>query len=189
MALISFLFLEFKWDVSSPLLAASIAAGDNKEQLKLSGTGNSIATKIGMETCIDNTLVTSTVMEKGVHRISFKMGKGRVENLGVLCGVVRDGAAWDEFHAAREGGGWFINSAGGLDGNGKRGDDKAGPINEGQILSLELDLDLGTLMFFVDGKRHGPGYTSGVTGKLRFATSVFYIGITVQIVPTPELEV
>ena len=48
-ALISFLFLEFKWDVSSPLFAASTAAGGRKGQLKLSGPDNCIATKIGME--------------------------------------------------------------------------------------------------------------------------------------------
>ena len=95
MALISFLFLEFKWDVSSPLLAASTVAGDRKGQFKLSGTSNSIATKIGMDSESHNTLVTSTVMEKGVHRISFKMGKGEAENLALLCGVVRDGAAWN----------------------------------------------------------------------------------------------
>ena len=189
MALISFLFLEFKWDVSSPLLAASTAAGDLKGQLKLSGTGNSIATKIALDREPFNTLVTSAVMEKGVHRISFKMGKGEAEDLGMFCGVVRDGAAWNELHAMRDGAGWFMSRGGSLCGNGKEGDDRAGLINEGQILSLELDLDLGTLMFFVDGKRHGPGNTSGVTGKLRFAATAMWIGNCVQIVPTPELEV
>ena len=88
MVLISFLFLEFKWDVSSPLLAASTAAGDLKGQFKLSGLGNSIATKITLDRGIKNTLVTSTVMEKGVHRISFKIGKGEAENKGLVCGVV-----------------------------------------------------------------------------------------------------
>ena len=80
------------------------------------------------------------------------------------------------------------SGTGGLCGNVKEHDDESAPINEDQILSLELDLDLGTLMFFVDGKRYGPGYTSGVTGKLRFAVTVVYISNTVQIVPTPELE-
>ena len=128
-------------------------------------------------------------MEKGVHRISFKMGKGEAERLGaILCGVVRDGAAWNKFHGMRADAGWFMCNTGALYGNGKEHDDKAGLINEGQILSLELDLDLGTLMFFVDGKRHGPGYTSGVTGKLRFAATVVWIGNTIQIVPTLELE-
>ena len=168
------------------MLAASTAAGDSKGQFKLSGPGNSIATKARG---INNTLVTSTVMETGVRRISFKLGKGEAQKRGVLCGVVRDGAAWNECHCLRDGAGWFMHSGDGtLFGNGKEGDDEAGQINEGQILSLELDLDLGTLMFFVDGKRHGLGYTSGVTGKLRFAATVMYIGNNVQIVPTPELE-
>jgi hypothetical protein len=46
----------------------------------------------------------------------------------------------------------------------------------------------GTLKFWVDGKPHGSGYTSGVSGPLRWATSVSFKGNAVEIVPTPELE-
>ena len=52
---------------------------------------------------------------------------------------------------------------------------------------MKVDMDVGTLKFWVDGKPHGPGYTSGVTGPLCWAINVFRKG-SVEIVPTPELQ-
>jgi hypothetical protein len=75
-----------------------------------------------------------------------------------------------------------------LFGNGKYGSDDAGEINAGQIVSMEADLDKGTLRFWVDGKPHGPGWSRGVTGRLRWAVCLFYTGGAVEIVPTPELQ-
>ena len=106
-----------------------------------------------------------------------------------MFGLVRDGAAWDKDHANREStGAWYMESDGDLWGNGKQDDDKAGEINDGQIVSMEADLDKGTLRFWVDGKQHGPGYGSGVTGRLRWAVSMYHKGGAVEIVPTPELQ-
>jgi hypothetical protein len=74
-------------------------------------------------------------------------------------------------------------------GNGKQCDgDESGGINEGQIVSMEADLDKGTLRFWVDDKQHGPGYTSGVEGRVRWAVSMHHKGAAVQIVSTPELQ-
>ena len=56
-----------------------------------------------------------------------------------------------------------------LYGNGKANRDWAGLINSGQVLTVQVDMDAGALKFWVDGKRHGPGWTSGVTGPLRRA--------------------
>ena len=50
------------------------------------------------------------------------------------------------------------------------------------------DLDKGTLRFWLDGQPHGPGWSSGVEGKLRWSASMFSEGVAVQIVPTPELQ-
>ena len=66
--------------------------------------------------------------------------------------------------------------------------DYAGSIIEGQIISMIADLDKGTLRFWLDGQPHGPGWSSGVKGKLRWSVSVLYEGAAVQIVPTPELQ-
>ena len=136
------------------------------------------------------------VAESGTHRMSLKLAKcGEGPSLlNHMFGLVRDGAAWDKDHSGRAStDAWYMNSNGGLFGNGKptvwkAGDDRAGEINEGQIVSMEADLDKGTLRFWVDGKPHGPGHSSGVTGRLRWAVSVYYKGGAVQIVPTPELQ-
>ena len=75
-----------------------------------------------------------------------------------------------------------------LYGNGKEADDRAGLINDGQIVSMEADLDKGTLRFWVDGKQHGLGYMSGVQGRLRWAVSLAFENAAVEIVPTTELQ-
>ena len=109
--------------------------------------------------------------------------------LNHLFGLVRDGAAWDKAHHQRANtDAWYMHSFGSLGGNGKQDDDNAGFINEGQIVSMEADLDKGTLRFWADGKPHGPGHSSGVTGRLRWAVSMCFKGAAVQIVPTPELQ-
>jgi hypothetical protein len=157
---------------------------------KLGGEGSSIATKIDQDMNSNNCLVTSRVFDSGKHRISFKLMQGEANYLGIYCGIVRDGAAWNVDHAVSSSTtGWFVSSYyGSLMGNGKDMDNSAGKINPGQILTIEADLDKGTLRFWIAGKPHGPGYTSGVTGRLRFATTVDRKDNSVQIVPTPELQ-
>jgi hypothetical protein len=71
---------------------------------------------------------------------------------------------------------------------GEENDDEAGDINEGQIVSMEADLDKGTLRFCVDGNHHGPGFVGGVEGRVRWAVSMYYKGAADEIVPTPELQ-
>ena len=128
-------------------------------------------------------------MESGKHRMSLKLIKGEGNSLLHFFGLVRDGVAWDkERHHSASTDAWYMRSSGTLWGNGKDGDDGAGDINEGQIVSMEADLDKGTLRFWVDGKPHGPGWGSGVTDRLRWAASVYFKGTAVEIVPTPELQ-
>ena len=103
-------------------------------------------------------------MESGKHRISLKMIKGEGNSLFHLFGLVRDGVAWDKDHGmSASTDAWYMRSYGDLCGNGKFGHDYAGMINEGQIVSMEADLDKGTLRFWVDGKPHGPGVAWLVT--------------------------
>jgi hypothetical protein len=128
-------------------------------------------------------------MESGKHRMSLKLMKGEGGLLLHFFGLVRDGAAWDKrLYGADSTDAWYMGSAGDLWGNGKQLDDYAGIIKEGQIVSMEADLDKGTLRFWVDGKPHGPGHSSGVAGRLRWAVSLHSKGGAVEIVPTPELQ-
>jgi hypothetical protein len=128
-------------------------------------------------------------MESGKHRMSLKLMKGEGDGLRHMFGLVRDGAAWDKGHCEREStDAWYMEFSGLLYGNGKHGDDGAGRINEGQIVSMEADLDKCTLRFWVDGKPHGSGHSSGVTGRLRWSVCLCCKGTAVEIVPTPELQ-
>ena len=121
--------------------------------------------------------------------MSLKLMKGARSYLFHFFGLVRDGAAWDKEHHKREStDAWYMEDGGRLWGNGKFSNEYAGRIKEGQIVSMEVDLDKGTLRFWVDGKPHGPGRSSGVTGRLRWAVSLYRKGGAVQIVPTPELQ-
>ena len=67
-----------------------------------------------------------------------------------------------------------------------------GKIEDGQVLSMELNMDVGTLKFWVDGHLHGPGFTGirpgDFGGRLRWAACVTKVGMSVRIVPTPTLE-
>ena len=159
----------------------------------LGGINNSIATKIDKDEDFGNCMMTGPVMEgTGKHTISMKLGQGDGEVMYAYCGVARDGVACDQDYSNRRNTeAWYMGLSGFLYGNGKECDDgdKAGRINDGQVLTMQVDLDAGTLKFWVDGKPRGSGFTSGLTGRLRWATSVRYKGNSVQIVPTPlELQ-
>jgi hypothetical protein len=51
--------------------------------------------------------------------------------------------------------------SGGMFGNGKSDDNRAGRYNQGDRVGLLLDLDDGSLRFFKNGVQHGPGYPAG----------------------------
>jgi hypothetical protein len=94
-------------------------------------------------------------MESGKYRMSLKMIKGEANYLNHFFGLVRDGAAWDKDHHHKGSTdawyiAWYMSDDGRLFGNGKEDDDGAGSINEGQIVSIEADLDKGTLRFWRD---------------------------------------
>ena len=138
-------------------------------------------------------MMVGHVMEAGIgkHTISMKLAQGSADWVNILCGVVRDGAPCNEGPCPESEStlGWFMDSvSGALYGHGKHDDDMAGMVWPGQVLTMQVDTDAGTLKFWVDGKPHGPGYTSGVTGPLRWATTMGFVGNTVEIVPTPELQ-
>ena len=71
-----------------------------------------------------------------------------------------------------------------------------GKIKDGQVLSMELNLDAGTLKFWVDGHLHGPGFGSRYPGilfrevcrRFRWAACLTKFGMSVRIVPTPQLD-
>jgi hypothetical protein len=81
--------------------------------------------------------------------------------------------------------GWFIwTSEGGLCGNGKDEDDRAGDIDVGDRVGVLLDLSEGSLRFFKNGVQHGPGYPAGsVTGPVVCAVELYGSGSRVRLLP------
>jgi hypothetical protein len=84
--------------------------------------------------------------------------------------------------------GWFIHAAGGgLCGNGKVNDDRAGSYKQGDRVGVLLDLDNGSLRFFKNGVQHGPGYAAGsVTGPVVAAVQMYYKDQSVRMLPNAE---
>jgi hypothetical protein len=72
--------------------------------------------------------------------------------------------------------GWFIHTCeGSLWGNGKQRDDGAGAYKQGDRVGVLLDLDNGSLRFFKNGVKHGPGYAAGsLTGPVVAAVQLCY---------------
>jgi hypothetical protein len=93
---------------------------------------------------------------------------------GFLIGIVRpwvDGSyksrqdlSGSSHYATKEStDGWFMHGSGTLFGNGMEADHPIddGDINEGDRVGMRLDLSEGSLVFFRNGVRHGPGYPPG----------------------------
>jgi hypothetical protein len=126
-----------KWDISSPLVVDS--------SIRIGSSDNTIATKQGfhmfdMDNCL---LVAGAAMGLGEYSISFKVIRGGI----VTVGVVKDGFPTDKSPFRPDSNaGWGMTLANGsLWGNGKRNDDRAGGLREGQVLTLQLDTDKGLL--------------------------------------------
>jgi hypothetical protein len=176
------------WDFESPLITTlrifELAEDDT------------IATRaIGGGDCYprqDACLMTGgPPMEKGKHLISFKVLHGYLVYLGAVWdSTTHDTDPFASNSCLNKSRGWgMLTSNGGLYGHSVACDPgRPGPINPGQVLTIEADLDAGTLRFWRDGKRHGAGYTHGVTGPLRWAIVTESQGNIVQIVDQPELE-
>jgi hypothetical protein len=116
----------------------------------------------------DNTLVTSVVvLTVGKHYWEVELLNE--DNAQGFIGVTRPNLNPNVDYADMDSTDrWFIfNYGGSLYGNGENGDAYAGPIVDGDRVGVLLDLDEGSLRFFVNGVQHGPGYPAGsVTGPM-----------------------
>merc|ERR1719197_2235872 len=151
-------------------------------------------TKIDEAQCYENLITVDATMTEGMHTISLKLHSDQKSSRNpnrIYAGVVRSDADRREDHCvASSTDGFFIDSwFGSLHGNGKQRDDDAGEIEEGRILTMTLDLNAGTLRFWLDGKLHGPGFWNGIPasseGTFCWAASVVHAGCGLEIVPNP----
>jgi len=165
------------------------------QQFQISGPGNSVITKIASNADYSNCMVTDQVLTTGVHMISLEIvptEDSHHGDCGVLLGVAKVTAPstfnpvhgqYDESTDSHHRG-WFMHNSGSLYGSDQLGFG-AGSISAGRVVTMQLDMDHGALRFFVDGERHGPGFARGVGGPVRWATSMYWEGCAMRIIPTP----
>ena len=176
--------------------------------IKLSGDNDEIATRIHGDYGIHNANVTARVLHNGVHTISIKILEQGNCCEGIYLGLLRETIARIDQRILEYKDGWFIcTSRGILQGNcpsNKRYDgpigqrfqnirnkaddcEVVGDIEIDDILTMQVNLDTGSLKFWVNGEPHGPGHT-GVEGPVRWATGLEMIEDSVEIVSTPPLR-
>jgi hypothetical protein len=154
------------------------------EELVTLSEGGAVATYNGDD---DNenayTLVTSGVeLTAGKHYWEVEI---LIDNY-LLFGIAKPNLDPNHDYAVSEStDSWFISAyEGSLYGNGKEADDGAGDIDKGDRVGVLLDLDEGSLRFFVNGVQHGPGYPAGsVTGPVVCAVSIYNSGTSVRLLP------
>jgi hypothetical protein len=149
-------------------------------KMALSGEGL-VATRTG-DGC---QLVTGgSPMTEGRHYWEVKLTSGPCS----MVGAARPGLDHDENHMGTDDA-YFINgTSGGLWGNGKRGADMQSRFAKGDLIGVLLDLDAGSMHFYRNRKRCGPGYTEGVTGPLVRAAQIDFTGDKVTVLPGAVVE-
>jgi hypothetical protein len=129
----------------------------------------------------------------GKYTLSVKvLGDASAES-GVTLGVAPDDTEWDRDPFVTEeegvGGGGGRRSFGMWLGAGmlEESDHASGQVCTGQTVTMDLDTDAHTLKFWVDGKPHGPGFTSRVKGSLRWAMNTLSEYDCIQIVSSTAI--
>jgi hypothetical protein len=133
---------------------------------------------------------TGTELTEGQHYWEVELLS---KNTGIiLIGISRPNLdPRGEYYGSDCTDGWFIDANGAangaLFGNGKQGDDAAGPYKQSDRVGVLLDLDNGSLRFFKNGVEHGPGYPAGsVTGPVVAAVHIFDKHLSVRLLPNAE---
>jgi hypothetical protein len=116
-------------------------------------------------------------LREGQHFMAVVVGGTNIDSLYVGVSKpglsVADGIGYHDTEHA-----WFMSAgSGSLWGNGKSGSDRAGPYEIGDEIGICLDLDEGSLQFFKNGVKHGPGWGAGsVTGQVLLAMQMYRSG-------------
>jgi hypothetical protein len=117
------------------------------------------------------------------------------DQVGVFVGVTRPNLdpngtdGWSEldhsWRTAARTDVWYVSTTGGgLCGNGKGDEDQAGSIDVGARVGVLLDLEEGSLRFFMNDVQHGPGYPAGsVNGPVVCAVHSCGYGTSVRLLP------
>jgi hypothetical protein len=129
---------------------------------------------------------TETELTEGKHYWEVELLS---KELRCIIGISRPNLDPTGYYVGREcTDGWFINAAfGSLWGNGKKSDDHGGAYKQGDRVGVLLDLGNGSLRFFKNGVKNGPGYAAGsVTGPVVAAVQRYSKDGSVRLLPNAK---
>jgi hypothetical protein len=99
-----------------------------------------------------------------------------------MVGVARPSLDVSTYHHSGNDAYLMYASGGGLYGNGKSNSDAAGAFAQGDRMGVLLNLDNGSLLFFKNGQKHGPGFGAGsVRGPVVLMAELYGTGISVKL--------
>jgi hypothetical protein len=142
-----------------------------------------------MQTLNDNISLTTTNTELSEGKHYWEVGLLMEKTSMVLIGISSPNLDPKGLYYPRAcTDGWFINAAdGSLYGNSKYHNDASGGYKQGDRVGMLLDLGNGSLRFFKNGVRHGPGYPAGsVTGPVVHAVQMYTKDAGVRFLPKAE---
>jgi hypothetical protein len=154
------------------------------EEIVTLSEGGAVATLCDVDGARDTVVTTGVELTAGKHYWEVEILNN--DNGNILVGVTRPNLDPTDDYAQEEStDGWFIwTNEGGLCGNGKDEDGEPGHIDDGDRVGVLLDLDEGSLRFFVNGVQHGPGYPAGsVTGPVVCAVQMYAPSTSARLVP------
>jgi hypothetical protein len=130
-----------------------------------------------------STVFSGEEMTNGVHYLEVVLG-GEIDAL--FFGIARAGlgTAEGKYYTKKKcKDAWFMQAVdGSLFGNGNYHSSKAGAYVAGDRAGMLLNLDEGSLLFFKNGAKHGPGWEFSVTGPVVLAMQMMWVGSSGEVV-------
>ena len=123
-------------------------------------------------------------MTEGRHYWEVEITKEPSGNCVFFVGAVRPGLDHNKCHCYTNDAYFIQTHDGSLCGNGRTRTDPHEPFAVGDRIGVWLDLDVGWLRFYRNGKRCGSGFTEGVTGPLVRGAEMFRKGNVLTVLPT-----
>ena len=167
-----------------------VAVGQGLAHLRILGLSEE--GKLVTQTADEQYSLTTTgeELQEGRHYWEIEVLGDKVHNL--LLGVCRSNADLRVMHGLpNDRSCWLMHADdGSLFGNGKLASDGADYFEHGDRMVFLLDLDDGSLCFFKNGFKHGPGYPAGsVSGPVARAAHMYVHGSSVRLLPDAEWPV
>ena len=120
-------------------------------------------------------------LSAGVHCWEVKITKGGGSLFVGVCKADVRPKGGTESLCHQQGKAWFMCAGNGYLFPGRK--DAAGRVPEGARLGCKLDLGAGTLTFYLNGVKHGPGWT-GIVGPVKRCVEIGGKGHSVTLVRT-----